>query len=140
MVSVKDIETKTFQTVRFKEGYDVDEVDVFLDQVVARAKAGNPMTPAEIAAQTFQTVRFKEGYDTGEVDEFLTELANGVTVAPSDNKSDTNNASVATAAAPSVVSSKDNANRFDSGSPSVTDSSSTSGEDPFSGGNAQVPW
>ncbi|MBT1174278.1 DivIVA domain-containing protein [Bifidobacterium sp. LC6] len=98
------------------------------------------MTPAEIAAQTFQTVRFKEGYDTGEVDEFLAELANGVTVAPSDNKSDTNNVSVATAAAPSVVSSKNNANRFDSGSHSVTGSSSISGEDPFSGGNAQVPW
>ena len=28
----KDIREHTFQTVRFKEGYDVDEVDDFLDR------------------------------------------------------------------------------------------------------------
>ena len=33
LLTPKDIREHTFQTVRFKEGYDVDEVDDFLDQV-----------------------------------------------------------------------------------------------------------
>lgn len=33
LLTPKDIREHTFQIVRFKGGYDVDEVDDFLDQV-----------------------------------------------------------------------------------------------------------
>ena len=40
LLTPKDIREHTFQTVRFKEGYDVDEVDDFLDQVTAVPRPG----------------------------------------------------------------------------------------------------
>ncbi|WP_300765760.1 DivIVA domain-containing protein [uncultured Bifidobacterium sp.] len=39
LLTPKDIRKHTFQTVRFKEGYDVDEVDDFLDQVTETIEA-----------------------------------------------------------------------------------------------------
>jgi len=39
LLTPKDIKEHTFQTVRFKEGYDVDEVDDFLDQVTETVEA-----------------------------------------------------------------------------------------------------
>ena len=39
LLTPKDIREHTFQTVRFKEGYDVDEVDDFLDQVTETGEA-----------------------------------------------------------------------------------------------------
>ncbi|WEV46241.1 DivIVA domain-containing protein [Bifidobacterium sp. ESL0690] len=33
LLSAEEVRNKAFQTVRFKEGYDVEEVDDFLDQV-----------------------------------------------------------------------------------------------------------
>ena len=39
LLTPKDIREHTFQTVRFKEGYDVDEVDDFLDQVTETVEA-----------------------------------------------------------------------------------------------------
>lgn len=136
LISTKDIETKIFQTVRFREGYDVDEVDEFLDQVIARAKADRPITPAELDAQTFQTVRFKEGYDMNEVDEFLKELANGVAV---------DEASPASAHSDPVESNTESNTNPSAATPARTDFTPephvrVSGSDPFSGGNAQMPW
>ena len=40
LLTPKDIREHTFQTGRFKEGYDVDEVDDFLDEV-ARGLEGD---------------------------------------------------------------------------------------------------
>lgn len=118
MVSVDDIRNKTFQTVRFREGYDVDEVDDFLDEVIARLKAGNPMTATELAARTFQTVRFKEGYDVAEVDGFLDELAHGVT---------TDGTTAGSGAGARSSTSGSGGNTFSNNSP-------------FSGDEAQIPW
>lgn len=123
MVSVDDIRNKTFQTVRFREGYDVDEVDDFLDEVIDRMKAGNPMTAAELAARTFQTVRFKEGYDVAEVDGFLDELAHGVTT--DDKTADGETAGSGAGARPSA---------------SGSDGNPFSNNSPFSGDEAQIPW
>ncbi|MCT6874077.1 MAG: DivIVA domain-containing protein, partial [Bifidobacterium sp.] len=39
LLTPNDIREHTFQTVRFKEGYDVDEVDDFLDQVTDTVEA-----------------------------------------------------------------------------------------------------
>ncbi|PLS29215.1 cell division protein DivIVA [Bifidobacterium parmae] len=162
MVSVDDIRNKTFQTVRFKEGYDVDEVDDFLDKVVDGMKAGRPMTAAELGAQTFHTVRFKEGYDVADVDEFLNELAHdastrtGTPVAATTTTSATaHTAAGIPTAAPggtptpgtttpgtttpgtpmsSGIHDDPRASGWDAGASSV------SGNDPFSGDEAQIPW
>ena len=39
LLTPKDIREHTFRTVRLKEGYDVDEVDDFLDQVTETVEA-----------------------------------------------------------------------------------------------------
>ena len=51
LLTPKDIREHTFQTVRFKEGYDVDEVDDFLDQVTetVEALASRPLQVARRA-------------------------------------------------------------------------------------------
>ena len=61
-----DCSNVTFRTVRFKEGYAVDEVDDFLDRISKGA-----VTAEQVRNKTFTTVRFKEGYDVDEVDDFL---------------------------------------------------------------------
>ncbi|WP_276313210.1 DivIVA domain-containing protein [Bifidobacterium sp. CP2] len=131
MIDVESVRNKIFSTVRFREGYDVDEVDDFLDVVMERMKAGRPMTAAELSSQTFSTVRLKQGYDVGEVDEFLAELAADASERPAD-----------ASAAPSGTSSS--SFRPFASAPSSSDSQAVapSGADgsPFSGGAAQVAW
>ncbi|WP_420796405.1 DivIVA domain-containing protein [Bifidobacterium stellenboschense] len=128
-------------------------------------KAGRPMTAAELDAQTFHTVRFKEGYDVADVDEFLNELthdamtrgstpapaatvstataptaAGAATAAPSVTPAYPTGTGTATptpapsAPSPSGIHDDPRANGWDAGAASV------SGNDPFSGDEAQIPW
>jgi DivIVA domain-containing protein len=63
-----------FSTVKFGEGYDMAQVDDFVDRVMATANGrpvDRPVTPAEIRKVRFTPVRFREGYDVLEVDLFL---------------------------------------------------------------------
>ena len=58
-----------------RRGYDVDEVDAFLDAVVASLQSGNPMDPAAVGAVSFRRSPFgKRGYDEHSVDELLEEI------------------------------------------------------------------
>jgi DivIVA domain-containing protein len=65
-----------FTPVRLREGYDMGEVDAFLDRIVAVAN-----DPAAIAALVsgarFTPVRLREGYHMGQVDAFVRGLVGG---------------------------------------------------------------
>jgi DivIVA domain-containing protein len=63
-----------FSPVRLQEGYDVVEVDMFVDRVMATVNGQpveHPVTAREIQNVQFTPVRFREGYDVLEVDQFL---------------------------------------------------------------------
>ncbi|TCC31587.1 DivIVA domain-containing protein [Kribbella sindirgiensis] len=63
-----------FSTVRLREGYAIDEVDEFVERVLATANGlpvSRPVTAAEIRNVQFSPVRLAEGYDIEEVDLFL---------------------------------------------------------------------
>ncbi|WP_433006305.1 DivIVA domain-containing protein [Kribbella sp. CA-294648] len=68
-----------FTPVKFSEGYDMSEVDDFVDRVMATVNGrpvDRPVTAHEIRTIKFTPVRFREGYDVMEVDLFL-EAAEG---------------------------------------------------------------
>lgn len=78
MISADAITSKTFTTVRFKEGYSTREVDDFLDEIIDRMTTGDHSLARRIKEKTFSNVRFREGYDIDEVDDFLDEVARGL--------------------------------------------------------------
>lgn len=78
MISADAITSRTFTTVRFKEGYSAREVDDFLDEIVDRMATGDHSLAKRIKEKTFSNVRFREGYDIDEVDDFLDEVARGL--------------------------------------------------------------
>ncbi|GAA4288818.1 DivIVA domain-containing protein [Georgenia daeguensis] len=71
-----------FQPTRFREGYDQDQVDDFLDtvtEILRSYEAGGPLD-AVAAAELCRTARFqptklREGYDQQQVDALLARLA-----------------------------------------------------------------
>jgi DivIVA domain-containing protein len=72
-LSETDVLNKRFQTTKFRRGYDQDNVDDFLDEVVAtlRGDAARPVTADDVRGAHFAPTRFREGYDPAEVDEFM---------------------------------------------------------------------
>lgn len=78
MISADAITSRTFTTVRFKEGYSTREVDDFLDEIVDRMTTGDHSLARRIKEKTFSNVRFRGGYDIDEVDDFLDEVARGL--------------------------------------------------------------
>ncbi|MFC6085531.1 DivIVA domain-containing protein [Sphaerisporangium aureirubrum] len=71
------VERVSFRPGRLGSGYNEDEVDGFLDRVVAtlRGTTDRPLSADEIRTATFSTVMFKPGYSVSQVDAFLTEIA-----------------------------------------------------------------
>ena len=67
MISADAITSRTFTTVRFKEGYSAREVDDFLDEIVDRMATGDHSLARRIKEKTFSNVRFRGGYDIDEV-------------------------------------------------------------------------
>ncbi|MDX2969930.1 DivIVA domain-containing protein [Kribbella solani] len=68
------LQKPSFSRVRLREGYARDEVDAFVDRVLATVNGlsvDRPVTAQEILNTRFRTVRLSEGYDTTEVDLFL---------------------------------------------------------------------
>ena len=78
-----DIRNVLFTPVRMREGYDMAEVDFFLDTLATAADRAEPLRPMVDQAR-FTPVRMREGYDMAEVDEFLERMAaaSEVAVAP----------------------------------------------------------
>ncbi|WP_179155559.1 DivIVA domain-containing protein [Microbispora sp. GKU 823] len=71
------VERVAFRPGRLGMGYREEEVDAFLDRVVAtlRGTAAEPLTPEQVRKATFATVVFRPGYAIHEVDGFLAEMA-----------------------------------------------------------------
>ncbi|NUR06497.1 MAG: DivIVA domain-containing protein [Nocardioidaceae bacterium] len=69
-------EGSRFTVVRMREGYDIRQVDEFLDQVSAALEFDPPLMGAdEVEAKRFAPVRIRHGYDMDEVDTHLDHLA-----------------------------------------------------------------
>jgi DivIVA domain-containing protein len=66
-----------FGTVRMREGYDLDQVDDFVDLVIdtLEGRGAKRVTPEEIERYEFRVVRLKTSYDMEDVDRWLDEAA-----------------------------------------------------------------
>jgi DivIVA domain-containing protein len=65
-----------FTVVRMREGYDISQVDEFLDQVSAALEFEPPLMRAgDVESHRFRPVRLRSGYEMGEVDDHLDALA-----------------------------------------------------------------
>lgn len=81
-LTAQQVTEQRFTPVRIKEGYDMGEVDRFLDQVAStlrhlengRLDAPGLLRPDEVVAQRFTPVRLREGYAISEVDQFLDQV------------------------------------------------------------------
>ncbi|MEV5740724.1 DivIVA domain-containing protein [Microbispora rosea] len=71
------VERVAFRPGRLGMGYREEEVDAFLDRMVAtlRRTAAEPLTAEQVRKATFATVVFRPGYAIHEVDGFLSEMA-----------------------------------------------------------------
>lgn len=65
-----EVERSRFTPTRIREGYDMGEVDRFLEDLCARLRAGGPVAGL-VARARFTPVRMREGYDMHEVDRLL---------------------------------------------------------------------
>ena len=72
---VQTITAAKFQVTKFREGYDMIEVDDFLDEIIAALRSGPgsrlSKLPDQILTKKFQVTKWREGYDMVEVDDFL---------------------------------------------------------------------
>ena len=75
-----------FVTTRFKAGYDLEEVDVFIEGIAAALRAWETgpvsgpsyriLTSDDVSSKRFSTTSLREGYEQDEVDEFLDHVMN----------------------------------------------------------------
>ncbi|WP_328992535.1 DivIVA domain-containing protein [Kribbella sp. NBC_01245] len=67
-------EPPQFSPVRLRAAYDMDEVDDFVDRVMAtvnRRPVDRPVTDRDVREVAFSVVRVREGYEIEQVDLFL---------------------------------------------------------------------
>ncbi|OJV81238.1 MAG: hypothetical protein BGO37_17470 [Cellulomonas sp. 73-92] len=90
MITADEVLAAKFQSTKFTEGYDQDEVDDFLDRVVAtlRAREGGapadrPVTLGDLEAPAFTTTKFREGYAQDAVHDLLARVRDELGGAPS---------------------------------------------------------
>ncbi|RKS75002.1 DivIVA domain-containing protein [Actinomadura pelletieri DSM 43383] len=70
------IQNARFSGAGLRPGYDVRDVDAFLDRVIAGLRgAAPPVTARDVRDSVFRVVRLAPGYDEQEVDRFLLQLA-----------------------------------------------------------------
>jgi DivIVA domain-containing protein len=70
------IQSVQFTGTRARAGYDVRDVDAFLNRVVAGLRGvAAPVSARDVRESVFRTVRLAPGYDEREVDAFLRQLA-----------------------------------------------------------------
>jgi len=72
---IERIKTVTFSTTRLSSGYDEEEVDVFLDKLVAALSQDGQLDRSELRDVRFSTTRMRPGYVITDVDAFLEEVA-----------------------------------------------------------------
>lgn len=82
MLSSDQVFSVRVKTVRFREGYNADQVDEFLEEVVESLKwleAGQitgpngeiPLGPDDVRNKTFDTTKYDSAYDMRQVDDLL---------------------------------------------------------------------
>jgi DivIVA domain-containing protein len=69
----------TLTRTKFREGYDIDQVDAFLGRALIavgehRRAASLSLTPEAVLTAKFQATEFREGYDRDEVDDLLDQV------------------------------------------------------------------
>jgi DivIVA domain-containing protein len=72
---IERIGNATFGTTRFSAGYDEEEVDDFLDKVVAVLGQASRPDHAELSNVQFTTVRLRPGYARQDVDRLRREIS-----------------------------------------------------------------
>lgn len=63
-----------FGMTRRAPGYDAEDVDTFLDEVMATLGRGEPLRPAEVRGTQFRTTRMRPGYVQQDVDNLLGQI------------------------------------------------------------------
>ncbi|WP_219463379.1 DivIVA domain-containing protein [Nonomuraea rhizosphaerae] len=71
------VERVAFRAGRMGTGYNEDEIDAFLDRIVAtlRGTTDNPVTAEDVREVRFSTVLLRPGYLIADVDSFLAGIA-----------------------------------------------------------------
>jgi DivIVA domain-containing protein len=77
---IERIKDARFSTTRLSQGYDEEEVDVFLDKLIAVLGEGGRPDQGELRNVAFTTTRLRPGYDMQDVDGLLREIAQGTKV------------------------------------------------------------
>ncbi|QKW34776.1 DivIVA domain-containing protein [Actinomadura sp. NAK00032] len=73
------IQSARFAGAGLRTGYDVRDVDAFLDRVVAGLRgSAPPVTARDVRECAFRVVRLGPGYDEQDVDRFLVQLASAL--------------------------------------------------------------
>jgi DivIVA domain-containing protein len=72
---IRRIEEAKFATTRLRAGYDQQEVDVFLDGLIATLRSGSQLDEEELRNSRFATAWLHPGYDIQEVHGLLREIA-----------------------------------------------------------------
>ena len=72
---IERIKTVTFSTTRLSPGYDEEEVDVFLDKLIAALSRDGQLDRSELRDVRFSRTRMRPGYVLTDVDAFLEEVA-----------------------------------------------------------------
>jgi len=72
---IERIKNVKFGTVRLAPGYDEEEVDTFLDKLVAALSQDGQLNRSELRDIRFSTTRLRPGYAMPDVDTFLEEVA-----------------------------------------------------------------
>lgn len=73
------IQNTRFSRAGLRSGYDVRDVDAFMDRVVAGFRGAAPAVSArDVRECAFRVVRLGPGYDEQEVDRFLVQLASAL--------------------------------------------------------------
>jgi DivIVA domain-containing protein len=66
------LERPNFSEVHLREGYEIPEVDEFVERVWTALRQNPPAMGADdVASVVFRPVRLRAGYDMGEVDTWL---------------------------------------------------------------------
>jgi DivIVA domain-containing protein len=71
---VDQVSGSRFRTTKLRQGYDMAQVDDFLDRLVTALRAGQPVRPLVDGAR-FTPTRLRAGYDMGDVDDLLAAVA-----------------------------------------------------------------
>jgi DivIVA domain-containing protein len=74
------IKKARFSTTRLSAGYDEEEVDIFLDKLIAVFSEGGQPDQGELRSARFTATRLRPGYVTQDVDSFLHEIAGATLV------------------------------------------------------------